>query len=276
MALQGVETVAPGGAVRGEPLIDLSQRFGPEPVHPALRIDSRLHQAGLAQHTQMFGHPGLAETELGHEIADRPLVFSQEVQDPASMGLGQHVEHRVNITVRQYSCQAMDVGQSCRRSSVRCAPMAGHPDVETVERLIPAAPEVIFALLADANRHPDIDGSGSVRGVKGETRRLSLHSTFGMSMRIGIPYSMVNTVIEYEEGRRLAWQTRGPTAIGRFVGGRIWRYELEPRDGGTLVRESWDISQESPFTKPVVRRGGAATRKNMAATLARIEELVTG
>jgi hypothetical protein len=59
------------------------------------------------------------------------------------------------------------------------------------------------------------------------------------------------------------------------VGGRIWRYELEPVEGGTLVRESWDISQESAFTKPLVRRGAKATAKNMAATLERIEQLLT-
>lgn len=154
--------------------------------------------------------------------------------------------------------------------------MTDNADVETVERLIPAPPEAIFALLADANRHPDIDGSGTVRGVKGEPQRLALDSSFGMSMRIGIPYSMVNTVIEYEENRRLAWQTRGPGALGRLVGGRIWRYELEPADGGTLVRESWDISQESPLTKPVVRMSAGSTRKNMAATLERIENVVAG
>ncbi len=155
------------------------------------------------------------------------------------------------------------------------APVTDQGDVESVERLIPAPPEAIFDLLADASRHRDIDGSGSVRGVKGESERLKLNSSFGMSMRIGIPYSMVSTVIEYEENRRLAWQTRGPSALGRFVGGRIWRYELEPRDGGTLVRESWDISQESPLTKPVVRMGGTNARKNMAATLERIETIVT-
>jgi hypothetical protein len=86
---------------------------------------------------------------------------------------------------------------------------------------------------------------------------------------------MVSTVIEYEENRRIAWQTHGPTRIGKHVGGRIWRYELEPVDGGTLVRESWDISQESALTKPAVRRAAGQTRKNMAATLRRIEELVT-
>ena len=65
-----------------------------------------------------------------------------------------------------------------------------------------------------------------------------------MSMKMGVPYSMVNTVVEFEENRRIAWQTR-PDRFGQLVGGRIWRYELEPVDGGTLVRETWDISQES-------------------------------
>jgi len=153
--------------------------------------------------------------------------------------------------------------------------MSDTPDVETVERMIPALPESIFELLADAHRHRDIDGSGTVQGVKGQPEPLSLGSTFGMSMKMGMPYSMVSTVIEFEPNRRVAWQTHGPTAIGKYVGGRIWRYELEPVDGGTRVRESWDITQESFFTKPLVRRAGAETRKNMAATLERIEEIVT-
>lgn len=147
-------------------------------------------------------------------------------------------------------------------------------DVVSVERLIPAPASEIFDLIADPTRHRDIDGSGTVRDARGTVERLRLGSRFGMSMVMGLPYAMESTVIEFEEGRRLAWQTRGPTVIGRLVGGRIWRYELEPVEGGTLVRESWDISQESLLTKPAVRRGGKATAKNMAATLERIEELL--
>ena len=154
--------------------------------------------------------------------------------------------------------------------------MSESPDVETVERMIPAPPEVIFALLVDPDRHQDIDGSGTVRDAKRDAKPLVLGSTFGMSMRMGFPYSMVSTVIEFEENRRVAWQTHGPTRIGAHVGGRIWRYELEPVDGGTLVRESWDITHESAFTKPLVRKGASKTRENMTATLARIDELVTG
>jgi len=155
-------------------------------------------------------------------------------------------------------------------------PAAGeHEDVVSVERVIAAPAGEIFALLVDPTRHQDIDGSGTVREAKGEPERLALGDSFGMSMKMGLPYSMVSTVVELEEDRRIAWQTRGPGAIGKHVAGRIWRYELEPVDGGTLVRETWDIRQESPLTKPVVRLGKEKTRKNMAATLERIEQVVT-
>ena len=61
-------------------------------------------------------------------------------------------------------------------------------DVVSVERVIPAGPAAIFALLADASRHPEIDGSGTVQaGQAGRARRpSSLGSTFGMSMRQGL------------------------------------------------------------------------------------------
>ena len=146
-------------------------------------------------------------------------------------------------------------------------------DVETVERVIAARPEQIFDLLADPRRHHDIDGSGSVRDAKDSPERLSLGATFGMSMKAGIDYSMTNTVVEFDENRRIAWQTRGTGRIGGRFGGRIWRYELEPVDGGTRVRESWDISQERG--KALIRVVRAKTRKAMEQTLARIEELVT-
>ena len=153
--------------------------------------------------------------------------------------------------------------------------MTDPSDVVTVERLIPADAGAIFDYLAHPDRHQEIDGSGTVREAKAGSERLGLGSTFGMSMKMGLPYSMVSTVIEFDENRRIAWQTTGPTAIGKHVGGRIWRYELEPVDGGTRVSESWDIRHESVFTKPVVRMSGGKTKDNMAATLERIEAVVT-
>jgi uncharacterized protein YndB with AHSA1/START domain len=146
--------------------------------------------------------------------------------------------------------------------------------VVSTERTIPATPAAIFDLLADASRHPDIDGSGAVKEVKGERSvRLGLGDTFGMSMHMGIGYTMVSTIIEFEENHRIAWQSRISGPLGRFVGGRIWRYELEPVDGGTRVRESWDISQD--HQRPFLKLGKlpAATKTNMDKTLNRIEEL---
>ena len=94
-------------------------------------------------------------------------------------------------------------------------------------------------------------------------------------MKMGVPYSMVSTVIEFEDGRRIAWQSRPPGFVGRFVAGRIWRYELEPVEGGTLVRESWDISQD--HQRPLLKLGGLPTKTaaNMSRTLERIEQIVT-
>ncbi len=148
-------------------------------------------------------------------------------------------------------------------------------NIVTTERTIHAAPDAIFDLLADASRHPDIDGSGAVKKAKEEPRRLGLGDRFGMSMHQGIGYSMVNTVVEFEENRRIAWQSNISGPLGRFIGGRIWRYELEPVEGGTLVRESWDIGQD--HQRPFLKLGKlpTTTKSNMDKTLVRIEALTT-
>jgi hypothetical protein len=148
----------------------------------------------------------------------------------------------------------------------------GGKDVVCVSRVIDAPPEAIFSLLADPRRHRDIDGSGTVREAKDLPDRLRLGSTFGMSMKMGIPYSTVNEVIEFEEGRRIAWQPSSKL-FAWVSGGRIWRYELEPVDGGTRVTETWDITKEK--SKAFVRPAAKKTRANMEQTLARIDEIVT-
>jgi uncharacterized protein YndB with AHSA1/START domain len=146
----------------------------------------------------------------------------------------------------------------------------------SVQRVIPAPPEKIFDLLADPARHRDIDGSGTVREATTGSERLALGSTFGTSMKQGFSYSMVSTVVEFDENRRIAWQSKPPSSFGaRFGGGRIWRYQLEPIDGGTRVTETWDITQEAAPAKYFVGYGAKKTTANMEKTLARIEELVT-
>src|SRR3954469_10633926 len=147
--------------------------------------------------------------------------------------------------------------------------------VETVERVIAAPPGRIFEVVADPRRHKDINGNDTVREAYDVPDRLSLGATFGMNMEFGGSYAMTSTVIEYDEGRRIAWQSRPPSGSARWrqlFGGRIWRYELEPVDGGTRVRESWDLSQEGLRWLVIGYR--KKTRANMNATLERIAHRV--
>jgi hypothetical protein len=92
-----------------------------------------------------------------------------------------------------------------------------------------------------------------------------------MAMRWGLPYRTTNTVVEFEQDRLIAWQT---TMLGGLVGGRIWRYELSPTDGGTLVRETWDISRDRQ--RAWLKASGMAkqTAQGMRKTLERIAELL--
>jgi uncharacterized protein YndB with AHSA1/START domain len=149
--------------------------------------------------------------------------------------------------------------------------------VLTVERMIRASPEVIFDVLADPSKHSLIDGSGMLQGAREEgSQRLALGVTFGMSLKMGIHYSTVSTVVEFEENRLIAWQTGPKGKLERFVAGRIWRYELEPRDVGTLVRESWDITID--HQRSLLKLGNiwsGKTRRDMELTLARLDSLVT-
>jgi uncharacterized protein YndB with AHSA1/START domain len=103
----------------------------------------------------------------------------------------------------------------------------------TAERVINAPAERIFAVLADPNQHAVIDGSGTVKKTRSGPDRLALGSRFGMAMHNVVPYPVTNEVVEFEEGRRIAWH---------HLAHDVWRYELEPRDDATLVRETFDWS----------------------------------
>jgi uncharacterized protein YndB with AHSA1/START domain len=144
-------------------------------------------------------------------------------------------------------------------------------DTISVERLIKAPASEIFAFLADAGKHATIDGSGLVQHSTADSVPLTKGSKFGMSMKMGLPYKTTNTVIEFEQDRRIAWKT---TFVGGLVGGRIWRYELSPTDGGTLVRETWDLSQDKQRWMLKTDKMAKQAEDGMRATLEKIAELV--
>ena len=119
--------------------------------------------------------------------------------------------------------------------------MTENRDVESVERTILQPAEAIFAFLAAPRRHHEIDGSGTVKEVKeGAPERLTLGAKFGMSMKLGIKYSMVSEVIEFEDYRRIAWQCEPPRVAGRPRGatptqrwrGARWRGRARARAEG--------------------------------------------
>ncbi len=134
-------------------------------------------------------------------------------------------------------------------------------------RVIAAPANEIFNILADPTRHPEIDGSGSVRKARlTDPERLELGSRFGMDMHIGVPYRITNTVVEYEQDRLIAW---------RHFGRHRWRYELEPVDGGTRVIEAFDWST-SPIGKLLeLARYPQRHGPHIEETLERLEAAVT-
>lgn len=134
-------------------------------------------------------------------------------------------------------------------------------------RVIAAEPQQLFDIVADPAMHPVIDGSGSVKAARdGSPGRLELGATFGMDMKLGAPYKITNTVVEFDEGRQIGW---------RHFNGHIWRYLFEPVDGGTRVTEQWDA-------RPARNRLGlrlagfpGRNRKAILATLQRLAEVAS-
>jgi len=139
----------------------------------------------------------------------------------------------------------------------------------TVERTIKAPAASIFALLADAGKHREFDGSGTLRGTRQESRPLALGTRFGMAMHMGFGYRTSNEVVEFEPDRRIAWRTTG---LKGLVGGRVWRYELEPTTDGTRVSETWDVSADRQRFFLKRSKMPAAAKNGMRKTLDRLAQ----
>ncbi|HEY4557841.1 MAG TPA: polyketide cyclase, partial [Enteractinococcus sp.] len=82
----------------------------------------------------------------------------------------------------------------------------------------------------------------------------------------------VNHVVEFEEGRRIAWK---PASAGEEPPGHLWRWELEPIDNiTTLVRHTYDWSEltdESRF-----ERARKNTEDALAKSLENLADLAEG
>ncbi|MEL4503558.1 dimethyladenosine transferase [Luteococcus sp. H138] len=145
--------------------------------------------------------------------------------------------------------------------------------IHSVQRVVQAGPDVIFDMLVHPARHCEFDGSDTVRTAATGPERLSLGDDFGMGMTNKISYTSSNRVVEFEEGRRIAWQTGLFRGDKRIFGGQVWRYELTDRgDGSTLVKETFDLTHARPASL-LNRFVSASTEVNMRQTLARMAAL---
>ncbi len=138
------------------------------------------------------------------------------------------------------------------------------PGIIEASRVVPAPAAAIFELLATPAQHAVIDGSGSVQGTQpGTPERLSTGAKFGMQMKMGAPYKILNHVTEFDEGRRIAW---------RHFGGHEWRYLLEPIDAdSTRVTEQFDPTHSRA---PIVLKLIRAEKRNRRAIDATLDRLV--
>jgi uncharacterized protein YndB with AHSA1/START domain len=140
----------------------------------------------------------------------------------------------------------------------------------TVVRTINASARALFDVLADPHNHPRLNGDGSVRATVDAPRRLHAGAEFRMRMRHVIPYTITLRVIEFTEGRTIAWQ---------HYAGLIWRWHLTELGTGnrTIVRETFDYSRTRlPSVLWHLSPAPRHNRGNMERSLERLERLVLG
>jgi uncharacterized protein YndB with AHSA1/START domain len=142
---------------------------------------------------------------------------------------------------------------------------SGNPKIKSARITIDAPVEKIFNLLADPKRHVDFDGTKTIQSSISGPERLELGSKFGMQMKLGINYKILNKVVEFEENRLIAW---------RHVGRWRWRYELRSiTPTQTEVTESFDGTTSISQLWLKARKAYPWTQIAVAKTLVRLKEI---
>ena len=138
---------------------------------------------------------------------------------------------------------------------------------------VAAAPERVWALVADLSRMPEWSPeAAAVEWLDGATGPAP-GARFRGSNRNGLRrWSTTCTVVVADAPRQIAWRVR---SLGMAVS--LWRYRLEPDgEGGTVLTEPTDDGR-GPVMRAIARPAtGVAdraehNRRTMAETLARIK-----
>ena len=141
-------------------------------------------------------------------------------------------------------------------------------DLATSAQIEISAPaQQIFDLIADPRCHQLFDGSGTVQGSISGPVRLHLGAKFGMAMKIKVPYRIKNTVVAFEENKKITW-----CHLMKWT----WCYELESiSPNQTVVTESFDASAIPAFSKWWLKKTGAMAHnpKWMAKSLVALKAI---
>jgi uncharacterized protein YndB with AHSA1/START domain len=137
----------------------------------------------------------------------------------------------------------------------------GTPRVVSASREIAAAPELIFELIADPAQQPRWDGNDNLRAAPAGQRVTRKGEVFIMTLTGGA--TRENHVVEFDEGRRIAWT---PAEPGRRPPGHLWRWELEPVGASrTRVTCTYDWSRLTDRKR--LPRARATTAERLTASL---------
>ena len=142
------------------------------------------------------------------------------------------------------------------------------PEVVSSARPIAADAADIFEFIADPARQPLWDGNDNLAEAPPGQRVRSVGEVFTMTLTKGAIRH--NHVVEFEEGRLIAWR---PSEPGGDPPGHLWRWTLEPLgDGRTLVTHTYDWTQLTDPSR--LARARATTNDKLDASLERLAALV--
>lgn len=112
--------------------------------------------------------------------------------------------------------------------------------VVSVSREVSAPAAQIFELIADPAQQPRWDGNDNLAEAPTGQRVRAVGDMFTMTLtKDGAVRE--NHVIEFDEGRRIAWR---PAEPGQNPPGHLWRWELEPIDSSsTRVTHTYDWTE---------------------------------
>jgi uncharacterized protein YndB with AHSA1/START domain len=141
------------------------------------------------------------------------------------------------------------------------------PRVVSASREIAAGLEPIFELIADPAQQPRWDGNDNLAGAPAGQRVRRAGQVFTMTLTNGGVRE--NHVVEFEEGRRIAWL---PAEPGRRPPGHLWRWELQPLGASrTRVTHTYDWTRLTDRKR--LPRARATTADRLLASLDRLAAL---